>query len=189
MEERTRVAKARSIRWLIAYGTVGFAIGGAIGGAVWVAFDAPHLGFAILGALGGASLVLSLKDWRVTIIAALACAIGFDIGFLLPFFLSLVVWAPGYGQGLFIGGIGGAIGGVSFSLSIKKWKKSWLLALAGAIGFGIAAQASWSLLRGLEPQVLWGAITLTIWGLIGGASLGATLGYLEKSKTTPVTSS
>jgi hypothetical protein len=43
-----------------------------------------------------------------------------------------------------------------------------------------AAQAIWNILRGFEPQVLWGAITLAIWGIGGGASLGATLGYIEK---------
>ncbi len=56
------------------------------------------------------------------------------------------------------------------------------MALAGAVGFGIAVQAVWDILRGLSPQVLWGSITLAIWGIIGGAFLGAALGYLEKRK-------
>ena len=187
MGKRTRAATARSVLWLIAYGSAGCGIGGAIGGAIWVTFDAPHVGFAILGALGGASFGLALKNWRATIIVALICAAGFDIGFLLPFFISLVIWEPVYGQGFFVGGIGGAIGGASLGLGIEGWRKSWLVAVAGAIGFGIAAQTTWNILRGLEPQVLWGAITLTIWGIIGGASLGAALGYLEKRKITRVT--
>jgi len=188
MEERTQVARARSIRRLTFYGIVGFGIGGAIGGATWVAFDAPHLGFAILGALGGASLSLNQEDWKRTIIIVLACAIGFDIGFLLPFFVSLVIWEPVFGQGLFVGGIGGAIGGVSLGLGKKEWGNTWILGLAGAIGFGIVTQVCWDILRGLEPQVLWGAITLTIWGIVGGASLGAALGYIEKKKITRITS-
>lgn len=182
MGGRTRVVKARSIPRLVACGIVGFGGGGAIGGAIWVAFDAPHLGFAILGALGGVSLSLNLKDWKTTFIIALACAIGFDIGFLLPFFVSLVIWEPVYGQGLLVGAMGGAIGGLALGFSTREWSKSWLLALAGAIGFGIAAQAFWDILRGLEPQVLWGAITLAVWGIVGGASLGAALGYVEKKK-------
>jgi len=151
-----------------------------MGGATWVAFDAPHIGFAIMGALGGALLCLNRDDWKRTIITAFACAIGFDIGFLFPFLVSLAIWEPTYGQGFFIGCIGGAIGGVSLGLGLKEWRRSWFLALAGAIGFGIAAQAIWDILRGLEPQVLWGAITLVIWGIVGGASLGAALGYIEK---------
>jgi len=181
--------KARSIQRLVVYGIIGFGVGGAIGGAVWVAFDAPLLGFAILGALGGVSLSLSLKDWKATVIIALVCAIGFDIGFLLPFFVSLVIWEPVYGQGLFVGAIGGAIGGLSLGFSTKEWSKAWLLALAGAIGFGITAQVFWDILRGLEPQILWGAITLAIWGIVGGASLGAASGYVEKKNITRITSS
>ena len=189
MGERTKIVQARSIRRLSVYGTIGFGIGGAIGGATWVAFDAPHLGFAILGALGGASLSLNQENWKRTIVTVLACAVGFDIGFLFPFFVSLAIWEPTYGQGFFIGCIGGAIGGVSLGLSMKEWSKTWLLVLAGAIGFGIATQATWDLLRGLEPQVLWGAITLAIWGIVGGASLGAALGYIEKKDITRFTSS
>ncbi len=180
MGERTKIVQARSIHRLAVCGTIGFGIGGAIGGATWVAFDAPHLGFAILGALGGASFSPSLGDWKATIIIVLACAVGFDIGFIFPFFVSLAIWEPVYGQGFLIGGIGGAIGGLSLGLSMKEWSKIWLLVLAGVIGFGIAAQVFWDLLRGLEPQVLWGAITLAIWGIVGGASLGAALGYIEK---------
>lgn len=179
---KTQVVKP-SIRRLTVSGTAGFGIGGAVGGVIWLAFDAPHLGFAILGAFGGAALSLARKDWKATIITALAGAVGFDIGFLLPFFVSLVIWVPTYGQGLFTGGIAGIIGGASFGLIMKEGRKTWLLALAGAIGFGIAVQATWDILRGLEPQVLWGAMRLAIWGIVGGASLGAALGYLEKRKS------
>ena len=169
---------------LVVYGAAGFGLGGAIGGALWVAFDAPHLGFAIFGALGGASFGMAIKSWRATIIGVLACAIGFDIGFLLPLFILLVIWEPVYGiQGLFVGGIAGVLGGVSLAIGMKKWKKAWLLALAGAFGFGLTAQATWNILRGLEPQVLWGAITLTIWGILGGAALGTAMGYINQDKS------
>ncbi len=184
MAEKTVAANAGSIYRRVLYGMAGFGAGGAIGGAIWVAFDAPHFGFAILGALGGISLSPNLRDWGLTTSIALICAIGFSSGFLLPFFISQVIWEPVFGQGMFVGGIGGAIGGISLGLSMKEWRKIWLFALAGGIGFGIAALFFWGMLRGLEPQILWGVITLAVWGIIGGASLGAVSGYVERKKVT-----
>ena len=98
-------------------GMIGFGIGGAIGGAIWVAFDAPHLGFAILGAAGGASLGVASQGWKKAWVLALACAIGFDIGFLIGFFIPLAVWEPVHGQGFLVGAIGGATGGASIRRS------------------------------------------------------------------------
>ena len=164
------------------YGAIGFGVGGAIGGVVWIALDAPQLGFPILGAIGGASLGLSLKHRKRAIFLALAGAIGFGVGFLAGFFIVLTIWEPVRVEGLFLGAVGGALGGASFGLVLRNWRKAGLFALAGAIGFGIAVQAFWDLLRGLSPQVLWGAITLAIWGIVGGAVLGAALGYLGKRK-------
>ena len=57
------------------WGAIGFGVGGAIGGATWVAFDAPHIGFAIFGALGGASFCLNRGDWKRTVITALVALI------------------------------------------------------------------------------------------------------------------
>lgn len=164
------------------WGAIGFGVGGAIGGAVWVAFDTPQLGFPILGTIGGASLGVSLKDGKRTMLLALAGAIGFGVGFLTGFFIVLTIWKPVHIEGLFLGAVGGTVGGASFGLVLRNWVKAGLLALAGAVGFGIAVQAVWDILRGLSPQVLWGSITLAIWGIIGGAFLGAALGYLEKRK-------
>ena len=165
------------------WGMIGFGIGGAIGGAIWVAFDAPHLGFAILGAVGGASLGVASQGWKKAWLLALACAIGFDIGFLIAFFIPLAVWEPIHGQGLLIGAIGGAIGGASIGIALKDWKRAGLLSLASAIGFSIAVWFTWDRLRGLTPQILWGAITLAIWGAFGGTFLGFTLGYLKNKET------
>lgn len=163
-------------------GMIGFGIGGAIGGAIWVAFDAPHLGFAILGATGGASLGLVSQGWKKAWALALACAIGFDIGFLIAFFIPLAVWEPTHGQGFLVGAIGGAIGGVSIGIVMKDWNRAGILALVSAIGFGIAVWFTWDRLRGLTPQILWGAITLAIWGAFGGTFIGLTLGYLKNKK-------
>ena len=164
------------------YGALGFGVGGVIGGAVWVALDAPQLGFPIFGAIGGASLGFSLKDGKRAMLLALAGAIGFGVGFLMGFFIVLTIWEPVYVEGLLLGVVGGTLGGASFGLVLRNWGKTGLLALAGAVGFGIAVQAAWDLLRGLSPQVLWGAITLAIWGIVGGAFLGAALGYLERKR-------
>jgi len=123
-----------------------------------------------------------LGGWRKAVILALACSIGFGVGFLMGFFIVLTIWEPVHVEGLFLGTVGGTLGGASFGLVLRNWGKAGLLALAGAIGFGIAVQAFWDLLRGLSPQVLWGAITLAIWGIVGGAFLGTALGYLEKRK-------
>ena len=163
-------------------GMIGFGIGGAIGGAIWVAFDAPHLGFAILGAAGGASLGVASQGWKKAWVLALACAIGFDIGFLIGFFIPLAVWEPIHGQGLLIGAIGGATGGASIGIALKDSKRAGLLSLASAIGFSIAVWFTWDRLRGLTPQILWGAVTLAIWGAFWGTFLGLALGYLKDKK-------
>ena len=163
-------------------GIFGFGIGGAIGGAIWVAFDAPHLGFAILGAIGGASLGAALREWNKVWILALASAIGFDIGLLMGLFIPMTIWEPANGQSFLIGTIGGVIGGASIGIALKDWKRTGLLALASAIGFSTAVWFTWDTLRGFTPQILGGAITLAIWGAIGGTCLGLTLGFLEKRK-------
>jgi hypothetical protein len=165
------------------WGTSGFGVGGAIGGVVWVASDAPQLGFPIMGAVGGASLGAALKDGKRAVLLALAGAIGIGIGFLGGFFTLLTIWEPIRVEGLFLGVVGGSLGGASFGLSLRSWRKAGLLSLAGAVGFGVAVQAFLDVLRGLEPQVLWGAITLAIWGIVGGAFLGTALGYLENRRS------
>ncbi len=178
----TTIKKRTNIPIFALLGIIGFGAGGAIGGALWVAFDAPHLGFAILGALGGASLGLASQGWKRVWVLALACGIGYDIGFLIGFFIPLAVWEPLHGQGLLVGATGGFLGGASIGIVLKDWKSAGVLSLASTIGFSIAVWFTWDRLRGLTPQVLWGAITLAIWGAIGGACLGLALGFLEKRK-------
>jgi len=170
----------KSISAFTLWGALGFGIGGALGGAIWVAFDAPCFGFAIMGAVGGASLGLVLNDGKTAGLLALAGAIGFGIGFLTGFFILLLIWQPIHTQGVLIGAIGGAVGGASLGIVCRSWKSARVLALASAIGFGAAVQATWGHPVSLTEQVLSGAITLAIWGAVGGASLGAAMGYLEK---------
>ena len=169
-----------NILFYILFSVVGFGIGGAIGGAIWVALDAPHIGFAVLGVIGGASLGMALRDWKRIWILALIGGIGFDIGLLVGFFVPMVLLGPANNQSFFVGTLGGAIGGASIGIALKSWKKTGVLSLAAAIGFTIAAWLTWDTLRGFTPQILGGAISLAIWGIIGGAFLGLALGLLER---------
>jgi hypothetical protein len=74
--------------------------------------------------------------------------------------------------------------GASLALAFGDWERIIALTLAGAVGFGVgvvigafALQEMFgeSFLVGTSGTIILYAIT----GIIGGASLGATLGYLE----------
>jgi hypothetical protein len=56
LHESVQALKDKTIPAFAFWGSLAFAIGGAIGGAIWFAYDAPYIGFAILGASGGAWL-------------------------------------------------------------------------------------------------------------------------------------
>ena len=181
------------------WGAVGFGIGGAIGGAITSGFDGGSEDFlklildsGILGIFGGASLGFVSKGWKGTIFLALAGGAGFFVGNVLSFFILFPI---GYALPesiieiyefvipLLIGAITGAIGGIAFRLALKDWRGVGLLALAGAVGFGIAWQINERLLVSLlTTRILSSVVPLSIWGLIGGAFLGAALGYLNKRR-------
>jgi hypothetical protein len=189
MKGQEQTAKRKSIPWLALWGAVGFGIGGAIGGAIWFGFELPQFGFAILGAIGGASLGFMSNGWRRAWLLALFGAVGFGVGLLIGFFIVITIWEPPYVAKLFIGAVGGAIGGAFLGLALRNWGKAGLLALAGAIGFGVSMQTRLDsqileeLLSTQMPYMLAGATILAICGVIGGAFLGAALGYLEKRKS------
>ena len=173
------------------WGAVGFCVGGAIGGTITSDLNT-FVSMAILGIFGGASLGFVSKGWKGAIFLALAGGAGFVFGT----FLSVII---GMGLGLTLpepideiyglvvpfvmGAIIGAIGGIALGIGSKDWRGVGLLALAGAVGCGIAAQINQNLLLGLlTTRILSTVIPLSIWGLIGGASLGSTLGYLTDRK-------
>jgi hypothetical protein len=147
---------------------------------------------AILGILGGASLGFVSKRWKGAVLLAFAGGTGF----VDETFLSVII---GMGLGLTLpepideiyglvnpfvmGAIIGAIGGIALGIASKDWRGVGLLALAGAVGCGIAAQINQNLLLGhLTTRILSTVVPLSIWGLIGGAFLGAALGYLKRSR-------
>jgi len=173
------------------WGAVGFCVGGAIAGAI-TSDSNTFLGFAILGIFGGASLGFVLKGWKGAVLLAIAVGAGFVVGT----FLSVII---GMGLGLTLpepvdeiygivtpfvmGAIIGAVGGIALGIASKDWRGLGLLALAGAVGCGIAAQINQSLLLSiLTTRILSTVVPLSIWGLIGGASLGSALGYLMDRK-------
>lgn len=185
MEEQKQTVERKNTPWLTLWGALGFGIGGAIGG-ILLALEEPILGFSIFGTIGGASLGFALEGWKKAGILALACAIGLGVGFMMAFFITLAIWVPpGYVEGLFRGAVGGAFGGASLGLASKDRRGVWILALAGAVGFGIAAQFDWDLLQALrvsDATVLGFAMKLAIWGIFGGAFLGTALGFLERRR-------
>ena len=70
----------------------------------------------------------------------------------------------------------GMVGGGALGLALQNRREIIGLALAGALGFGIGGMILYAthLDRWLE---------FVLMGIIGGAFLGAALGYLEKEKT------
>jgi len=168
----------RGILVLALAGALGFGAGGAAGGAIWVALDAPQIGFAVMGAAGGASLGFVSSGKKRTALLALAGGLGFAIGFLGGFFILLALWGPARAQGAFIGALGGAVGGASLGVALRDRRAAVVLALAAAIGFGASVQAMWGWAPGPAGQVASGVVRVALWGAVGGASVGAALGCL-----------
>jgi len=172
------------------WGAIGFGVGGAIGGAVMLAFDVPALVMPLFGAIGGIALGLALKEWKRAVLLALAGAIGLLCGQLLAFGVGyFIVVERGLLSSvapLISGTVMGAIVGALLALALKDWKGVGLLALAGAIGFSIAMLGYDGVIRGLDLHLSYALrqeTQLAIWGLIGGAFLGAALGYLWERRT------
>lgn len=161
---------------LTVVGAAGFGIGAVISG------DNPVWSYFTTGALGGVALGIALKDWRRTIVLALVGLLGFGVGFTVWFFI-LFVTVPDFG--LFqVGLVGGAIGGTALGSTFRSWKSAGILAVAGAFGFGVGGLIfdifSQPLVEpGASGVTFWWAILfMAVQGAVGGASLGAALGYL-----------
>jgi hypothetical protein len=185
--------RAKSIMRFVALGAVGFGLGGAIAGACWplavLTSGASALLFILSGAVGGASLGLALGDRATTTRLALLGILGYFLGGIVALVIALGFLSASeeYGTRGMMGVSGGAIIGASLALTFGAWERIIALALAGAVGFGAGVLIGVFVLKGIfggEFLVgVWGTIVLyAITGTIGGASLGAALGYLEKRK-------
>ena len=147
-----------------------FVILGAVGFGIGLAIAVTMLVIPAGGAVGGAALGLALKDWRRVAILALLGAGGLTIGV-----------SVGLGLGSFfnyaevpIAAIVGAILGASLGVAFGDWRRVVILGAVGSVGCGIG------LLAGGNLQPLAAMVGVIVFaGIIGGASLGAALGYLE----------
>ena len=74
----------------------------------------------------------------------------------------------------------GALGGAALGLALRDKREIIGLALAGALGFLIGSMIATYLHYWLGFGFLLTVIMFSLQGIIGGASLGAALGYLEK---------
>ena len=174
--------RLRSVLWFVILGAIGFGIGGTT--ASLITFKLAETGGFLLGpplggAVGGASLGLALKDFRRVVVLALLGALGLTVGLMAGLTLgSFFNYSP-----VAIAAIVGAVVGASLGVAFKDWRTIVALAVAGAVGFSVGNLAD--LIRYYIPIIgrdLGEAAGIVITGIIGGASLGAALGYLESRR-------
>ncbi len=183
----------------IVLGALGFGIGGAIAVSFESASGASSLfalllfllGLLVIGALGGGSLGLGLKDWRKAVLLALGGAAGFGLGFFVAFIglvFALLVggeyihWpASFYMEFGLLGALTGAVGG-----ALRNRRSVLALASAGFVGFGVGDMLGLpgivEILQDLLAEERYNPGLFAVTEAIGGASLGAALGYLEKRR-------
>jgi hypothetical protein len=186
----------RKVAALALWGGIGFLIGGfsnvlpffvlEAGGIAFSTDIDGALGGAVLGALGGTALGLALRRGRRRVAAlALFGVIGFLAGgFLGASLLAFLFFRSGGGMlqvaspGIAL--LDGALGGAALGLALRDGRKIIGLALAGALGFWIGSIIANYIHYWLGFGFLLTVIMFSLQGIIGGASLGAALGFLEK---------
>jgi hypothetical protein len=192
-----KIMRATGVMRFVILGAVGFGMGWAIAGffatitAVQSPSMLPYFSYLLAGACGGAGLGLGLRNWKRVATLALMGALGFGLGLFPLFILGFIGLLSGWTS--IAMGIG-VVGGAALGLVFGDLKRVAILALAGVVGFGIGAVITEALrmpfaLYPFEADFaeLWQAPVLLLQhllvqimvGLIGGASLGAALGYLE----------
>jgi hypothetical protein len=166
-------------------------------GASWpllfFTFGASALLFVLSGAVGGASLGLALGDRGKTIRLALLGILGTLVGgvvVLIISFLFLVSAEALYGVRGTMGMFAGAIVGASLGLAFRDWRRILILTLSGAVGFGAGIIVGVFVLRTVFGGDFMGGTPGTIMlyavtGIVGGALLGGSLGYLERATRMP----
>ena len=124
---------------------------------------------------------LALRSRKRVVALAVTGALGFGVGYFVFFVLAFLFGFSQVGVGM------GALGGMMLGLALADWKGVVLLGLAGMVGFGVGgaiAEALGMSVLGIDweqPPLLLVLYVLVqgMVGVVGGASLGAALGYLE----------
>jgi hypothetical protein len=180
--------RATRVMRFVLFGAIGFGIGWAIAGFWWVEWPSTVrlLAYFLGGACGGVALGVAMGTWKRVIALAVAGFFGFGLSSLLFIVLSRVFLflVPLGGEAVGMGLVGGALLGLTFG----DWKRVVLLGLAGMVGFGVGGAIAAAL--GMPPLIILDRPLLlelyvpvqAMVGLIGGASLGAALGYLEQRR-------
>lgn len=197
--------RATSVMRFVIFGAVGFGIGLAIAGFLtsgflaltlpmfqppspppwWVQWPS-QLAYFLAGACGGAALGVAIGAWNRVVVLAVAGFLGFGLGGFIFFVIAFLFGLPLVGVALGIGLFGGVLLGLTFG----DRKRVVLLGLAGVVGFGIGGAIAAALGMPVmafdweQPPLLLVLYVLVqaIVGIIGGATLGAALGYLENRK-------
>lgn len=168
--------RVTSVMRFVVLGAVGFGIGGAIGGPLSVFVPIPMpLTLLVGGAVGGASLGVAFKDFRQVMILAVLGALGLTVGVMTGLILGSFFSYPEVPIAAFVGAVVGAALGVAS----RDWRTIVALAVVGGVGFGVGLLAG-GFLRDFLPMRM--AEVIVVVGIIGGASLGAALGYLQNRK-------
>jgi hypothetical protein len=121
-----------------------------------------------------------LKDWgrtvNLAVLGALGMTVGAIAGLVVGSFFSNTSMGP-------IAATVGAVVGASLGASLSDWKTIVALSAAGAVGFYVGDLPSDSIRFSIPVlRQLGESGSYVVIGLVGGASLGATLGYLESRK-------
>ena len=204
--------RAKGVARFVIFGAVGFGIGWAVLGVLGVGFPMAGgvgtvLGGAIFsevfpalllytpvlslaGAFGGAVLGLAFREFRRVVLLAVLGAVGFFLGsfIVVVLFFSLSFMQAGFGllEALSAAALGLAVGAL-LGLSLRSFRGIAVLVLMGLVGFGIGGLIA-AALQGFPSRpsegflLLQGAAFGAVEGIIGGASLGAALGYLVRGE-------
>ena len=154
--------------------------------AIWLlvaaVFGVLGFGLAANELLGQTAPGLTLTRGRRRVAAlAILGAIGLLVGGLLWAFLSPGGMYLAKSSGIIL--LDGALGGAALGLALRDKRKMIDLTLAGAFGFWLGLMIADYFTTWLQSGwLLLPVIKFCIQGIIGGASLGAILGYLERQQ-------
>jgi hypothetical protein len=163
------------------------------GWATWT----PYFAYSLAGMCGGAGLGLAAGSRKRTVALAVAGGLGLGLGMFLFFVVAFLFGLDSIGVAMGVG----LFGGVALGLTFGDWKRVVLFGLAGLLGFGTGGAIAATLRMPFAlypffvefvqvwqapPLLLQHVLVQAMVGTIGGASLGAALGYLERRKLVEV---